>query len=169
MPVWVEAFIVVATIALVVQTLIMVSTLFLLKPVIQRLEKLASDLQSKIDPILVTSARILADSEERIRSMMSDASEITHLARSEAQKVDRVVTDALERVRLQVIHADQIVTGTLEVVEEAGEKVRRSVWTPVNQVSAMLKGIKVGLDVIRGRQTRSAGSDGVPQDEELFI
>jgi uncharacterized protein YoxC len=169
MPVWVEVFIAVAAIAIVIQTAMLVSTLFMLRPVIQNFQRIASDLQSKINPILATTARILDDSEERIRSIMGDASEITHLARTEAQKVDRVVTDAIERLRLQVIHADQIVTGTLEVIEETGEKVRKTVWGPVNQVSALLKGIKVGLDVIRGRSSRGAGSDGVPQDEELFI
>jgi hypothetical protein len=166
MPVWVELFIAVAAIAIVIQTVIIASTLLMLRPTIENFQRIAADLQSKINPILATTSRILDDSEERIRSIMGDASEITHLARGEAQKVDRVVTDAIERLRLQVIHADQILTGTLEVIEETGEKVRKSVITPVNQVSALLKGIKVGLDVIRGRR---AGSDGVPQDEELFI
>jgi methyl-accepting chemotaxis protein len=168
MPVWVEVFIAVAAVAIVIQTVMLVSTLVLLRPVIENFQRMASDLQAKINPILSTTSRILDDSEGRIRSIMGDASEITQLARGEAQKVDRVVTDALERIRLQVIHADQIVTGTLEVIEETGDKVRRSVWGPVNQVSALLKGIKVGMDVIRGRQSRGAG-DGVPQDEELFI
>jgi len=167
MPVWVELFIAVAAIAIVIQTVIIASTLLMLRPTIENFQRIAADLQSKINPILATTGRILDDSEERIRSIMGDASEITHLARGEAQKVDRVVTDAIERLRLQVIHADQILTGTLEVIEETGEKVRKSVITPVNQVSALLKGIKVGLDVIRGR--RGASSDGVPQDEELFI
>ncbi len=167
MPVWVELFIAVAAIAIVIQTVIIASTLLILRPTIENFQRIAADLQSKINPILATTSRILDDSEERIRSIMGDASEITHLARGEAQKVDRVLTDAIERLRLQVIHADQILTGTLEVIEETGEKVRKSVITPVNQVSALLKGIKVGLDVIRGR--RGAGSDGVPQDEELFI
>jgi len=168
MPVWVEVFIAVAAIAIVIQTVMIVSTLVMLRPVIENFQRIASDLQAKVNPILATTSRILDDSEVRIRSIMGDASEITHLARGEAQKVDRVVSDALERLRLQVIHADQIVTGTLEVIEETGEKVRRSVWGPVNQLSALLKGIKVGLDVIRGR-SRGANSDGVPQDEELFI
>jgi len=167
MPIWVEVFIAVAAVAIVIQTVMIVSTLLVLRPVIENFQRMASDLQAKMNPILATTTRILDDSEERIRSIMGDASEITHLAQGEAQRLDRVVTDALERLRLQVIHADQMVSGALAVIEETGEKVRRSVWGPVNQISALLKGIKVGLDVIRGRPSR--GSDGVPQDEELFI
>ena len=169
MPVWVEVFIAVAAIAIVLQTVMLVSTLVMLLPAIQNFQRIAADLQAKINPILATTSRILDDSEVRIRSIMGDASEITHLARGEAQKFDRVLTDAIERMRLQIIHADQILTGALEVIEDTGEKVRKSVWVPVSQVSALLKGIKVGLDVIRGRQSRGNGTDGVPQDEELFI
>ena len=42
---------------------------------------------------------------------MGDTAEITRLARGQAQKVDRVFTEALERLRIQVIRADQILTG----------------------------------------------------------
>jgi hypothetical protein len=167
MPVWLEVFIVVAAIAIVIQTVMLVSTLALLRPVIQKFSRIASDLQAKIDPVLVTSARILADSEERIKSIVEDASALTHTARVEAENVDRVISEGVERLRVQIIRTDQIVTSALEAVEEAGGKVRRSVLGPVNQVSALLKGLKVGLNVIRGN--RRPHSDGVPQDEELFI
>jgi len=167
MPVWVEVFIVVATIALVVQTLVIFSTLLLLRPIVLRFAEIVSEFQTKLNPILSSTTRILADSEERIRSIMQDASEITHLARGEAQRVDRVVTDAVERIRLQVIRADQIVTGTLAALEETGTKLRKTVWAPVNQFSALLKGIKVGLDVIRGNHRHN--SEAATQDEELFI
>jgi hypothetical protein len=169
MPVWIEVFIVVAALALTIQTTALVTIVVIMLPIGRRVNQVVSDLQAKIDPILANTNRILADSEDRIKSIMGDAAEITHTARSQAQRVDRVFTDAVERLRLQVIRADHIVTGALEVVEDTGVKVRKSVLTPVNQVSAVLKGLKVGLDVIRGHRSRSSGSDGVTQDEELFI
>ena len=109
MPVWVEVFIAVAAIAIVIQTVMHCLHAADAPPRrFENFQRIATDLQAKINPILATTTRILDDSEERIRSIMGDASEITHLARGEAQKVDRVVTDAIERLRLQVIHADQI-------------------------------------------------------------
>lgn len=168
MPVWVEVFIAVASVAIVLQTIMIVSTLALLRPVITNFTAIATDFQAKLNPILATTSRILADSEDRVKSIMGDAAEITHLARGEAQKADRVLTDAVERLRLQIIRADHIITGALEVVEDTGIKVRKTVLTPVNQFSAVLRGLKVGLDVIRGNAPRHSG-DGIPQDEELFI
>jgi hypothetical protein len=38
----------------------------------------------------------------------------------------------------------------------------------VQQASALIKGIKVGIDVLRGRRDNADG-DAVTEDEELFI
>jgi hypothetical protein len=100
---------------------------------------------------------------------MGDAAEITRIARGSAQKVDRVFTDAVERLRIQVIRADHILNGALEVVEDAGSRFRKTLWGPIHQASALLKGLKVGLDFIRGQQKRRSDSDTATQDEELFI
>jgi hypothetical protein len=89
------------------------------------------------------------------------------VARSQAQKVDRVFTDAVERLRLQIIRADQILTGTLEVIEDTGSTIRNKVWEPINKVSAVLKGVKAGIDFLRGQ--RRPQPDAATQDEELFI
>jgi hypothetical protein len=67
-----------------------------------------------------------------------------------------------------VIRADQILTGALEVIEDTGSRVRRTVQGPVMQVSAVLKGIKVGLDFIRGQQPRRP-TESASVDDELFI
>jgi hypothetical protein len=164
---WLEAFIVVAVIAIVIQTCIFVALFVSIRATTQQLVRIITDLQGRIDPILTRTNRILENSEDRINSVMADTAEITQLARIQVQKVDRVFTEAVERLRVQVVRADRIISGTLEVVEEAGSTVRRTVWEPVNQVSAILKGIKIGLDVFRRPRKRSESS--VPQDEELFI
>jgi hypothetical protein len=170
---WVEAFIVIAAVAIVVQMAILVAMFVQLKVSLEQFTRIANDLQGRVDPILLRVNRILEDSEGRISSVMGDTAEITRLARGQAQKVDRVFTEALERLRIQVIRADQILTGALEVVDEAGTKFRNTLWGPIRQASAVMKGIKVGLDMLRRQQNnkpeRDADSDSVSQDEELFI
>jgi hypothetical protein len=166
---WLDAFILIAALAIVIQTVVLVTMAFQMRWSVERLLKIITDLNTRVDPILVRSSRILEDSEDRISSIMGDAAEITRVARGQAQKVDRVFTDAVERLRLQVIRADQIVTGTLEVIEDAGTKVRKSVWVPMQQASALLKGLKAGLDILRSQGRGRAQSDDIRQDEELFI
>lgn len=166
---WIEIFIIIAAVAIVIQMAILLAMFVSMRSAIENFTRVANDLQARIDPILLRTNRILEDSEDRISSVMGDAAEITRLARSQAQKVDRVFTDAVERLRVQVIRADQIITGVIEVVEDAGSRVRKTVWGPIHQVSAVLKGLRVGLDLIRGQQRRRPEPDGATQDEELFI
>src|SRR5580704_14383173 len=165
---WIQAFIVIAAVAIVIQMAILLGMFFQVRTAIEQFTRIATDLQNRIDPILQRANRILEDSEDRIASIMGDAAEITRVARGSAQKIDRVFTDAVERLRVQIIRADHILTGTLEVVEESGAKFRRTLWTPIQQASAILKGLKVGIDMIRG-QNRRLESDAATQDEELFI
>lgn len=167
MPGWVEAFIVIAAIAIVLQTAILAGLFFETRTAVRNLTRIVTQLQARVDPILIRTNRILEDSEARIASVMEDASELTRLARNQAQKVDRVVTDIAERLRLQVIRADRILTGTLEVIEETGTTVRSKIWEPVHQVSAVLKGVKAGLDFLR--QRRRPEGEATTEDEELFI
>jgi 5-hydroxyisourate hydrolase-like protein (transthyretin family) len=166
---WVEAFIVIAAIAIVMQMAILLVMLLQVKKSLEHFTKLSTDLQGRIDPILTRVNRILEDSEGRISSVMGDTAEITRLARAQAQKIDRVFTDTIERLQIQVIRADQILTGAMEVVDEAGTKFRNTLWGPIRQASAVMKGIKVGLDMLRRQQGGVVESDVASQDEELFI
>lgn len=165
---WLEAFIVVATIAIVIQMAILLAMFLQVRTAIGAFTRIAEQLQARMDPILLRTNRILEDSEERISSIMGDGAEIARLARGQAQKVDRVFTDMVERLRIQVVRADHILTGALEVIEETGSTFRSKVWKPVHQASAVLKGIKAGLEFIRSGR-RSETSDAAAQDEELFI
>jgi hypothetical protein len=164
---WLEAFIVIAAVAIVVQMAILLAMFLQMRMAIRQFTLIATQLQARIDPILLRTNRILEDSEDRIRSIMGDAAEITRVARSQAQKVDRVFTDAVERLRIQIVRADHILTGALEVVEGAGSTIRNNVWGPIQQASAVIKGIKAGLEFFRSGKRPEP--DTTPQDEELFI
>lgn len=166
---WVVAFIIIAAVAIVLQMLILFSMAMQMRASVEKFTRIATDLQSKIDPILIRTSRILEDSESRIASIMGDAAEVTRIARGQAQKIDRVFTETIERLRIQVIRADQILTGTLEVIEDTGSKFRRGLWVPMQQASAILKGLKVGLDFLRGPNRKGSQSETARQDEELFI
>jgi hypothetical protein len=165
---WIAAFVIIAALAILLQAIIMLGLYVEFKKASERTTSILRDLDSRVSPILLRVNRILDDSEDRISSIVGDAAEVTRIARGQAQKVDRVFTDSIDRLRVQVVRADTILTGALEVIEDTGTRVRRTMQGPVMQVSAVLKGIKVGLDFIRGQQ-RPRPSDVSPVDDELFI
>lgn len=165
------AFVLVAMFALTVQVAILTALYFQMRKTTERLNGLVSDLHTRVGPILTRVQILLDDTQPKISSMVADASHIVYLARGQAQKVDRVFTDAADRLRGQLVHADRILTGTLEAVEEAGIKFRSSFWRPVRKASALVQGIKVGLDLLRSRggSKGTRGEEASEQEEELFI
>ena len=170
MQIWLVLFIIVAMVALVVQIVILTLLFFEVRRTTENVNRLTSDLQSRIGPILTRVQILLDDTQPKISSMVNDASHIVYLARGQAQKIDRVFTDAADRLRGQLNHADRILTGTLEAVEDAGIKFKHSFWRPVQKASALVQGIKVGLDLLRSRRGRRSGDEPrEQQEEELFI
>ena len=167
MQTWVPVFIVIACVAIIFQTIMILAMFIAIRRMGQRAEKIADELQARITPILTRVQALVDDAQPKISSIMADATEITRTARSQVQRVDRVMVEAVDRLRLQLIHADQILTGALETVEETGAQIRRTIWRPVQSVSALVRGIQVGLEFLRNRRVPQDGAE--QPDESLFI
>lgn len=166
---WMEFFSIVAAIALVVQVGILTALFFEMRKTNRKVNGLVTDLQTRVGPILTRIQILLDDTQPKISNMVADAAHVVYLARGQAQKVDRVVTDAADRLRGQLVHADRILTGALEAVEDAGSRFRHSFWRPVQKASALVQGIKVGLDLLRSRRGSRRSDEPLEQEEELFI
>ena len=170
MQTWVAVFIIVAAVAIVIQVVLLSAMFFQMRRTMERLELFTADMQSRVGPILTRVQLLLDDTQPKISELVADAAHVVYLARGQAQKMDRVFTEASDRLRGQLVSVDRIITGALETVEEAGTQFRRSVWKPMQKVSAVVTGIKVGLDLLRSRRSRSAHpDDSVEHEEELFI
>lgn len=166
---WLEFFSIVAAIALVVQVFILIALFLQLRRTTENVNKLVGELHSRVGPILTRVQILLEDTQPKISTMVADAAHVVYLMRGQAQKVDRVMTEAADRLRGQLVHADRILTGTLEAVEDAGAHFRQNFWRPVQKASAVVQGIKVGLDLLRSRRSKSSAKDSVEQEDELFI
>ena len=177
MQVWLEIFSIVAALALVVQVVILTVLLLEMRRTSQNVNRVVGEVQSRMGPILTRVQILLDDTQPKISGMVNDASHIVYLARGQAQKVDRVFTEAADRLRGQLVHMDHILTGPLEAVEDAGSQVKNSFWRPMHKASALVQGIKVGLDLLRSRrrgwdgrsERRRSDEPREPQEEELFI
>ncbi|PYT77949.1 MAG: hypothetical protein DMG40_21920 [Acidobacteria bacterium] len=160
MQVWLEIFSIVAAVALVVQVVILTGLLLQMRRTTKNVNRMVSEVQSRMGPILTRMQILLEDTQPKISTMVNDASHIVYLARGQAQKVDRVFTEAADRFRGQ-----------------PGLQFKDKFWAPMQKASALVQGIKVGIDLLRSRRRSSDGrpdrrrSDEPrePQEEELFI
>ena len=165
---WLKFFIVLAAVAIIGQMLILLGMFLQVKSMNERMTRIATDLHARIDPILSRLHMVVEEVGPQITSAAENAAEITRLARAQTEKIDRVFTEAIDRLRMQVLRADQILTGAIEEIESAGTEFKASVLRPVRQATAFVKGIKAGLDFLRG-QRQSPERAREQQDEELFI
>lgn len=167
---WMEFFSIVAAIALVVQVAILIGLFVQLKRTTESINRMVSDLHTRMGPILTRTQILLDDTQPKIANLVEDASHIVYLARAQAQKMDKVFTEASDRLRGQLVRADRILSGTLEAIEDAGAQVRRNFLGPVQKVSAFVHGVKIGLDVLRSRRRGpESAREGAEQEDELFI
>jgi len=169
---WMEFFSIIACIALVVQVAILIGLFFQLKRTTESINRVVNDLNTRIGPILTRTQILLDDTQPKIANLVEDASQMVYLARIQAQKMDKIFSEASDRLRGQMVRADRIVTGTLEAVEDAGVQVRRNFLGPVQKAYAVVQGIKVGLDFLRARRAhgaRDSATEPLEQEDELFI
>src|SRR5712671_2570962 len=168
---WMPFFVVVTAAAVFLQAVILIALFIQLRRIAVRVEQSTVDLQARLTPILTRVEVLVEDLSPRISGIVADASEITRLTRGQAQRADRILSEALERLRLQVVHVDQIVTGTMEAVEEAGSKLRKTIWGPIIRATALVRGIQTGLEFFRaarqGREPAEPPSDR--RDEGMFV
>jgi len=168
---WMPFFVIVTATAVVLQAIVLIALFLQLRRTAARVEETIADLNARITPILSRVQLMVEDTAPRIAGIIADASELTRMARSQAQKVDRILSETLERLRMQLIHVDQVLTGAMETVEEAGSRLRETVWGPIVKTTALIRGIQAGLEFFRTvRSGREPGEQPAEQqDEGMFI
>jgi hypothetical protein len=162
-------FIAVTSIAVVVQAGILVALYVSVRKSAAKMDALATEVKSKALPAIETAHNILVELRPRIEVMSVNISESSTLVRNQLARIDATLTDALDRTRLQVIRADELLNRTMDKVEETSEIVHQTVISPLRQVNGLLAAIGTGLEVFLGQKRRQPkNGSGVPQDE-MFI
>ncbi len=131
-----------------------------------RMMALAEEVQRRALPTLDAAQSLLTTARPKIEAMIADAAATSATIKGQVERIDATVSDVIDRTRLHVIRADELVTRTLDRVEETTDLVHHSVISPVRQVAGLVQGLTAGLGTLLGRRTRNHA--GQPQDE-MFI
>jgi hypothetical protein len=166
-------FVAVTGIAVLLQAGVLLAMYLAMRKSGQRMEELAGDVKTKVMPTVVEVQAMITMLRPKIETIVENLSETTSTLRSEVKRVDATVNDAIDRGRLQIIRADELLSRTLDRVEQTSEIVHKTVVSPVKQLSGLVQGITTGLEFLfSGRNRRNGGTREerrpVPQDE-MFI
>lgn len=168
MQTWLVVFVVVAAVAIVLEMLLLFAFYLQFRRLSAVLSQVSGMFDRQLSPVLVRVEHMLEDTQGQMREIVGDTAEIMRLVKTNTQRVDRVLDDATERLRVQIIHADKMITGALEAVEETGTELRSSVIEPLHTTIAFVRGVRAGIDFFRGRK-RMPQRRREAQDEGLFI
>ena len=162
-------FIAVTSAAVILQMVILAAMYFTMRASSSRMEALAAEVKGKALPALEQANAMLAELRPQLNGILDNVNHSTTLVRGHMTRLDATLHDVLDRTRLQVIRTDELVTKTLDRVEDATDAVHGTVMTPVRQLSGIMHGISVGLGFLVGGKSRNGRETvGVPRDE-MFI
>lgn len=165
-------FIAVTSAAVVLQMLILAGMFFTIRKLATHVQSATDEVKTQALPLIENTKhlqaqvqRIVETSTPKIDLVLDNAAAITTSVHSGIGKAETTLNEGLDRARLQIIRADEMVTRAMDSVEETSEKVARSVTSPVKKAGGIMHGISTGVGTYLGqKRPRKPG----PSDE-MFI
>jgi methyl-accepting chemotaxis protein len=161
-------FIAVTSAAVVLQACVLLGMYFAMRKTSAKIEALSEEVRTKVVPTAEIAYSMLVDLRPKVESVIADVSQSTAMVRTQLGRLDATVSDVVDRARLQVIRADDMLSRTLDKVEQTTDMVHSSVVSPIRQVAGMIQGLTAGLEYLVGARRRRRNGAAVPQDE-MFI
>lgn len=168
---WVAAFVVVAAVAIVIQMGLLMAMYISMKKTSDRVNAVAEAVEKKGIPLLETVSGLVATNAPKIDVILDNAMAASTTAKRQVERLDVTVSDIVDRTRLQVIRVDELVTRTMDRVEETTDLVHHTVISPVKAIAGVLSGVTTTANLLFGGKRRRPGRgprNGGPEDE-MFI
>lgn len=165
---WLAVFVTLTALAFLLQAAALAGIYFALQNLHQDVKTIQAETHAKLEALRSHVTGFIDESREPVRSVASNLAEITRLLRERATQWDGVAADIADRTRLQVIRVDELVTSLVEKAENTAGAVEKGLIAPVQEVSAVVAGIRKGIEFLFSRR-RSPVASEVPQDEQMFI
>jgi methyl-accepting chemotaxis protein len=161
-------FVIVTALAVVMQAAILYAIFQALRQLRDAVIRVDAGIQEHFHPLLRTLGNIAQAAREPVGSILANLADISGVLRDRTHAVDAVAGELVERFRAEAVRADELLTAALQKVQRATEAMERGVLTPIRELSALLAGVRSGVEFFLGRRRRPKG-ERAPQEEELFI
>ncbi len=155
-------------IAVLMQAGAMLGIWLAVRRVPEQIDHVRADLKQRIDPLANSVLEVVNNSREPLQTISKNLAEISTMLRDRTSNADQVAAELLDKSRTQIARVDNMVTDLVEKVETTADAVQKGVLVPVAEVSAVIKGVRSGLEFLFSRRRVTNVSEAT-QDEQLFI
>ena len=162
------AFVVVAALALVLQTSILFALYLGASKSAKSMKVEIEEMRLNIMPTVERTRDLIERISPKVEQTLTDVAEITRSVRAQAVEIESVTKDVVERVRKETGRIDSMFANTLDAVDKAGDFVSRAVSTPVRQLSGILAGIKAVVESLSTPYPPAQGNNA-HHDNDMFV
>lgn len=165
-PQWIYiTFTAVTAVGVLMQALVLLGMLLALKGALGRLDDVSKLAEQHVLPALASARHLLEEVSPKLKVAADNVVQASQTLRSQSQHVNTTLDDLLKKTESQADRIDEMVTATLNTIAHATSTMQRVVVTPARQVSAVLNGLRAGLDVLWHKEHEpyvSRNGDRVP-------
>jgi histidinol dehydrogenase len=161
-------FVLVAAAAIVLQFLVLFAMYLMMRRGQKQVADVVSDLKQHGVPAMIAANNFFAENGPKVSTILDNAAATTTTVRAQVERIDATVNDVLDRTRLQVIRTDELVSRTLDRVEQTTDIVEHRVLTPIKRIAGLVTGVTAGLGALMGGM-KGNGRGRNSDDGEMFI
>ena len=159
----IAVFVAVAAIAMVVQAGMMFGVYKSARAIEERVAKLTPKLESLTE----TSRAAIDEGRASMKQITDRTTEILDTTQRQLNRVDAVLADATERVRVQFDRAEMVMDDAMSRAQDTVAVVHGGIMKPIREINAVAAGLRAAIRVfMRGGRPNP---DQVTADEEMFI
>src|ERR1035437_8197540 len=161
-------FVGLTALAIVIQTALLIALFVSSRKASERLQSLSKEMEENLLPMIRDAKILLADATPKVREILENLAVLSATARQDAERISSTANEITDRVREKMVRADELVTRTLNRVEETTENVQHAIRSPVRQISGVMTGVAAGLAEFLSSRKLQRQKNTTPRDE-MFI
>ena len=164
-------FVGIAAAAFLIQSVAVLGIFLRFRKLSARLDRLLAEVTAKMQGVSDHLDEVLQAAKPVADHMVSINGSIASMAttlRERVEALDKFAAEMTDSSRLQVAKVDDLISGSVVKFDDTLTVLQKSIVEPVTEITALLKGLKIGLEFFF-RGPRAADVSRARQDEEMFI
>jgi uncharacterized protein YoxC len=146
----------VIAVAALIQLVVLFVMLLALKKGLKLAGEYATEMQSKVVPVLEHSKALIHTTKDlitrlqpKLEATATNLAELSQVANAEAKKIQESTDEITERLRRQAARVDGMTTDALNGVDRAGHLLNQAVTIPARQVAGVVAAAKAVFETLR--------------------